>query len=64
MEKFNNVTFKVVDSVIGSGYEDRVTELALHDKVAYRAARKNMQKHSIRKSSMPMKSVSWLWMAA
>lgn len=46
MKDFSNVNFKVVDSVIGSGYEEKVTELALHDKVAHRAARKNMQKHS------------------
>ena len=35
-----------VDSVIGSGYESKVAELALLDGIAYRAARKNMQKHS------------------
>ncbi len=35
-----------VDSVIGSGYEEQVAELAIIDKVAYRAARKNMQIHS------------------
>ena len=35
-----------VDSVIGSGYELEVAELALIDKIAYRAARKNMQIHS------------------
>ena len=35
-----------VDSVIGSGYETKVAELALIDKIAYRAARANMQKHS------------------
>lgn len=35
-----------VDSVIGSGYELQVAELALIDKIAYRAARKNMQIHS------------------
>ena len=35
-----------VDSVIGSGYEEQVAELAVRDKVAYRAARKNMQIHS------------------
>ena len=35
-----------VESVIGSGYETQVAELALIDKIAYRAARKNMQKHS------------------
>jgi hypothetical protein len=35
-----------VKSVIGSGYEAQVADLALRDKVAYRAARKNMQIHS------------------
>lgn len=35
-----------LDSVIGSGYETQVAELALIDKIAYRAARANMQKHS------------------
>jgi len=35
-----------VESVIGSGYESKVAELALIDKIAYRAARANMQKHS------------------
>ena len=35
-----------VDSVIGSGYEEDVTKLALLDKIAHRAARKNMQIHS------------------
>ena len=35
-----------LDSVIGSGYETQVAELAIIDKVAYRAARKNMQIHS------------------
>ena len=35
-----------VDSVIGSGYETEVAKLAIIDKVAYRAARKNMQIHS------------------
>ena len=44
-EKFADITFKYVESVLGSGYEEKVTELALHDKVAHRAARKNMQKH-------------------
>jgi hypothetical protein len=32
--------------VIGSGYENDVAKLAILDKVAYRAARKNMQIHS------------------
>ena len=41
-----NVEFIKVDSVIGSGYENQVADLALRDKVAYRAARKNMQIHS------------------
>lgn len=35
-----------VDRVTGSGYEKQVAELALIDKIAYRAARANMQKHS------------------
>ena len=35
-----------VTSVIGSGYEEQVAKLAIEDKVAYRAARKNMQIHS------------------
>ena len=35
-----------IDSVIGSGYELEVAELAILDKIAYRAARKNMQIHS------------------
>ena len=40
------IELKIVDSVIGSGYEVKVADLALRDKVAYRAARKNMQIHS------------------
>jgi hypothetical protein len=40
------VDFECVDSVIGSGYETQVADLALRDGVAYRAARKNMQIHS------------------
>jgi hypothetical protein len=35
-----------VDSVIGSGYENAVAELAVIDGIAYRAARKNMQINS------------------
>ena len=35
-----------LDSVIGSGYEEEVAKLAIEDKIAYRAARKNMQIHS------------------
>lgn len=41
------VEFKYFESVIGSGYEVKVAELALLDGVAYRAARKNMQIHSV-----------------
>ncbi len=44
---FNDkVEFIAVESVIGSGYETQVAKLAIEDKVAYRAARKNMQIHS------------------
>ena len=42
----DNVKFITVESVIGSGYENDVAKLAIEDKVAYRAARKNMQIHS------------------
>jgi hypothetical protein len=38
--------FEYVPSVIGSGYEELVAELALEDGIAHRAARKNMQIHS------------------
>lgn len=41
-----NIELKKVDSIIGSGFETKVAELALIDKIAYRAARKNMQIHS------------------
>ncbi|MFA5387702.1 MAG: hypothetical protein WC322_04970 [Candidatus Paceibacterota bacterium] len=37
---------KYVSSVIGSGYEEAVAELAIEDGIAHRAARKNMQIHS------------------
>lgn len=40
------VSFEYVESIIGSGYEGDVSKLAIEDKVAYRAARKNMQIHS------------------
>lgn len=47
MDMFTNtVEFEYVKSVIGSGYEQAVAKLAIEDKVAYRAARKNMQIHS------------------
>ena len=35
-----------VESVINSDYKDEVAKLAIEDKIAYRAARKNMQIHS------------------
>lgn len=41
-----SVEFLYVKSVIGSGYEDDVSKLALEDGIAHRAARKNMQIHS------------------
>ena len=41
-----NVEFRHVPSVIGSGFEAQVAELALEDGIAHRAARKNMQIHS------------------
>ena len=40
------VEWKVLGSVIGSGYEKKVAKLAIEDKIAERAARKNMQIHS------------------
>jgi hypothetical protein len=50
MKQIKMFTSKVeminVESVIGSGYEDDVAKLAIEDKIAYRAARKNMQIHS------------------
>lgn len=42
----DKIEFIYVQSVIGSGYETDVAKLAIEDKVAYRAARKNMQIHS------------------
>jgi len=42
----DKIEFEYVKSVIGSGYEEAVAKLAIEDKVAYRAARKNMQIHS------------------
>jgi len=42
----DKVAFVYVPSVIGSGYEEDVAELALEDGIAHRAARKNMQIHS------------------
>ena len=40
------IEFQYVESVIGSEFENDVAKLAIEDKVAYRAARKNMQIHS------------------
>lgn len=40
------VDFECVTTVIGSGYEKQVAKLAVEDKIANRAARKNMQIHS------------------
>jgi hypothetical protein len=40
------VEFIKLDTIIGSGYENKVAKLAIEDKIAYRAARKNMQIHS------------------
>ena len=42
----DKIEFINVESVVGSGYEVEVAKLALEDKIAYRAARKNMQIHS------------------
>jgi hypothetical protein len=41
-----DVEFRYVPTVIGSGFEQQVAELALEDGIAHRAARKNMQIHS------------------
>lgn len=42
----DKIEFIHVESVLGSGYEQQVAKLAIEDKIAYRAARKNMQIHS------------------
>lgn len=42
----DKIEYIKLDSVIGSGYEEEVAKLAIIDKIAYRAARKNMQIHS------------------
>ena len=36
--------YTIIKAVTGSGYEERVATLALHDGIAHRAARPNMQK--------------------
>jgi hypothetical protein len=40
------IEWEVLPSVLGSGYEKAVAKLAIEDKIAERAARKNMQIHS------------------
>ena len=40
------VEFRHLETVIGSGYEKQIAKLAIEDKIAERAARKNMQVHS------------------
>ena len=42
----DKLDFIHLDTIIGSGYEGAIAELAISDKIAYRAARKNMQIHS------------------
>jgi hypothetical protein len=42
----DKIEFIYCPSVIGSGFENDVAKLAIEDRVAYRAARKNMQIHS------------------
>lgn len=40
----DDFTFTIIKAVTGSGYEEKVATLALHDGIAHRAARPNMQK--------------------
>ena len=40
------VEFIYVETVLGSEWQDQIAKLAIEDKIAYRAARKNMQIHS------------------
>lgn len=42
----DTVEFVYVATVLGSEYQDKIAKLAIEDKIAYRAARKNMQIHS------------------
>ena len=42
----DRIEFEYLPTVIGSGYEKFIAELALEDGIAHRAARKNMQIHS------------------
>lgn len=41
-----SVEFRHVETVLGSEYQEPIAKLAIEDKIAYRAARKNMQIHS------------------
>jgi len=43
---YDEPEFIYVETIIGSGYEDDISKLALEDGIAKRAARKNMQIHS------------------
>ena len=43
---YDKIKFEYVKSVIDSEYAEQVAKLAIEDKIAYRAARKNMQIHS------------------
>lgn len=42
----DKIEFQYIEKIIGSGFETKIADLALRDKIAYRAARKNMQIHS------------------
>lgn len=42
--RLDDFEYKIVEAVTGSGYEEKVATLALHDGIAHRAARPNMQK--------------------
>jgi hypothetical protein len=46
LDQHGTIEFRHVESVVGSGFEEAVAELALADGIAHRAARKNMQIHS------------------
>lgn len=42
----DSVEWVYIETIIGSGYEDDISKLAIEDGIAMRAARKNMQIHS------------------
>ena len=42
--RLDDFEYKIVEAVTGSGYEEKVATLALHDGIAHPAARPNMQK--------------------